>query len=115
MEQQKLPNVTLAIVLAIFSYLCCCFSAGIGGILLGGIAFFILKKDEKKYSENPDLFSNYSSLKTAKILAIIGMVLGVIVLIWTIYSISNAGGISGYITQVCDAYAEMGIEAPFCD
>ena len=36
MEQQKLPNVTIAIVLGILSFLCCCFSVGIGGVLSMG-------------------------------------------------------------------------------
>ena len=115
MEQQKLPNVTIAIVLAILSYLCCCVSAGVGGIIMAGIAFFLLKKDEKKYSENPELYSNYGALKTGKILSIIGLVLGVLILIWTIYNISAAGGMDGYLSQICEAYEEMGIEAPFCE
>ncbi len=115
MEQQKLPNVTIAIVLAILSYLCCCVSAGVGGILMAGIAFFLIKKDENRYKENPELYTNYGALKTAKILAIIGLVLGVLILIWTIYNISAAGGMEGYMSEICEAYEEMGIEAPFCD
>ena len=43
MEQQKLPNVTLALVLSILGFLCCCF-AGLPGIILGGIALFLVTK-----------------------------------------------------------------------
>jgi len=100
MDQQKLPNVTIAIVLSILSFICCCFSAGVGGILLSGIALFLTKKDENLYKENPDGYSNFSTLKTAKIVAIIGLVLGVISLIWTIYSIQNMGGLDAYMEQV---------------
>ena len=102
MEQQKLPNVTIAIGLSIVSFICCCFSAGIGGIILSGIALFLTKKDENLYKQNPEGFSNFSTLKTAKIIAIIGLVLGVISLIWTIYSVQNMGGWDAYMEQVQD-------------
>ncbi len=111
MEQQKLPNVTIGLVLSIISFVCCCFSSGIGGVLLSGIAFFLLKKDEKTYAENPDNYSNYSQLKTAKIVAIIGLVLGVITLLWTIYSINKMGGIDAYMEQVKQIMEQYGVEA----
>jgi hypothetical protein len=44
MEQRKLPNVTIAIVLAILSFLCCCIG-GIPGAILAAIAFFLVRKD----------------------------------------------------------------------
>ncbi|MEL6916273.1 MAG: CCC motif membrane protein [Bacteroidota bacterium] len=110
MEQQKLPNVTISLVLGIVSFLCCCFSAGTGGILLSGIAFFLTKKDEKLYRSNPEGYSNYSQLKTSKIVAIIGLVLGVISLLWTIYSIQKMGGMDAYMEQVRDMMEQYGIE-----
>ncbi len=100
MEQQKLPNVTIAIVLAILSFICCCFSAGAGAILLSGIALYLTKKDEGLYKLNPENYSNYSTLKTAKIVAIIGLVIGVISLIWTIFSILQMGGWDEYMEKV---------------
>jgi len=109
MEQQKLPNVTIAIVLAILSFLCCCFSAGLGGVLFSGIAFFLTRKDEKLYQQNPEGYSNYSQLKTAKIMAIIGLVLGVLILIWSIYTIINAGGWAEYMEQQKEIYEQLGI------
>ncbi|MRX65700.1 CCC motif membrane protein [Maribacter luteus] len=102
MEQQKLPNVTISIVLSIVSFICCCFSAGIGGIILSGIALLLTKKDENLYKQNPENYSNFSTLKTAKIVAIIGLVLGVISLIWTIYSVQQMGGWDAYMEQVQD-------------
>ncbi|MEP0132762.1 MAG: CCC motif membrane protein [Eudoraea sp.] len=99
MEQQKLPNVTIAIVLSILSYLCCCFG-GLPAAILAGIAFLLVYKDENKYKENPELYSNYSQLKTAKILAIIGMVLGIIYFVYVVYSISAIGGWEAYMEQV---------------
>lgn len=99
MEQQKLPNVTIAIVLSILSYLCCCFG-GLPGAVLAGIAFFLVYKDENKYKENPELYSNYDQLKTAKIMAIIGLVLGIVYFAYAIYSISAIGGWEAYMEQV---------------
>ena len=99
MEQQKLPNVTIAIVLAILSYICCCFG-GLPGTIMAGIAFFLVRSDEKKYIENPEMYSNYSQLKTAKVLAIIGIVLGLLYLIFTYYQISSMGGWDAYMERV---------------
>ncbi len=110
MEQQKLPNVTIALVLSIVSFLCCCFSIGIGGILLSGIALFLVNKDAKLYAQSPEDYSNYSQLKTAKIVAIIGLVLGVIALIWTFFSIQQMGGWDAYMEQYQEVLEQYGVE-----
>ncbi len=110
MEQQKLPNATISIVLGSISFICCCFSAGIGGIILSGIALFLTKKDENLYAEQPELYSNFSQVKTAKIIAIIGLVLAVITLLWSIYSIYSVGGWDAYMEQQKEIYKQMGIE-----
>ncbi|MFS4492390.1 CCC motif membrane protein [Maribacter sp. 2308TA10-17] len=99
MEQQKLPNVTIVIVLSIIGFVCCCF-AGIPGILFGGIGLILALKDQKKYQENPEGYSNYSQLKTAKILAIIALAIGVMYLAYTIFSIAQMGGWEGYMEKV---------------
>ncbi|MGB3143310.1 MAG: CCC motif membrane protein [Maribacter sp.] len=99
MEQQKLPNVTLALVLSILGFVCCCF-AGLPGIILGGIALFLANKDEKMYMQNPENYSNYSTLKTTKIVSIIVLVLGIIYLAYSIYGIMQIGGWDAYIEQV---------------
>ncbi|NKI32865.1 CCC motif membrane protein [Croceivirga thetidis] len=110
MEQQKLPNVTISLVLGIISFFCCCLSSGLGGVIMSGIAFFLLKKDEKTYQQNPENYSNFSQLKTAKIIAIIGLVLGALTLIWSIYQIYQMGGIEGYMEKTKEVYEQMGIE-----
>ncbi|WP_036153320.1 CCC motif membrane protein [Maribacter forsetii] len=109
MEQQKLPNVTIALVLSIISFLCCCLSAGIGGIILSGIALILVNKDTKTYQENPQEYSNFSTLKTTKTVAIIGLVLGALSLIWTVYSIVSMGGWDAYIEQTSEIYEQLGI------
>lgn len=99
MEQKNLPNVTIALILSILAFLCCCFG-GVPGILFGGIAFFLVKKDEKKYFESPDLYKNYNTLKTVKIMAIIGMVIGILYLLYSIWEINQMGGWDGYMEKV---------------
>ncbi len=110
MEQQKLPNVTIALVLGILSFLCCCFSSGIGGLIMSGIALILIRKDEKTYQEAPENYSNFGQLKTAKIIAIIGLVLGVLSLIYTIYTINQLGGWEGYMEKVNEMMEQFGAE-----
>lgn len=107
MEQQKLPNVTIAIVLAIVSFICCCFG-GLPGALVAGIAFFLLNKDEKKYKENPELYSNFSTLKTAKIITIIALVIGVLYFLWSWYSIAQMGGWEAYMEKSREMMEQWG-------
>ncbi len=109
MEQQKLPNVTIAIVLAILSCICCCVG-GLPGIILGGIALFLTKKDENLYRENPEGYSNYGPLKTARILAIIGIALGLIYIAMFIYNIMQFGGWDGYMEYVKESMEQWGFE-----
>ncbi len=85
MEKQKLPNAMISLVLGLLSFIGCCCTSGFGGLILSGIALFLAKKDEKTYSENPELYENFGQVKTAKIIAIIGLVLSVIIVAIFIY------------------------------
>ncbi len=78
MEQQKLPNATMIIVLGILGYLCCCF-AGLG-IIPSAIAFFMARKSESIYKENPEAYDNMSQIKTGKIVALIALVINTLYL-----------------------------------
>lgn len=89
MEQQKLPNATMIIVLSIFGYLCCCF-AGIG-IIPSGIAFYMANKSQKMYEANPELYDNYSTIKTGKIVAMIALILNVLMVVKLIYNVATGG------------------------
>ncbi|WP_405572382.1 CCC motif membrane protein [Winogradskyella sp. Asnod2-B02-A] len=102
MENQKLPNATISLVLAILSLIGCCCTSGIGGVILSGIALFLTNKDEKTYAENPELYSNFSQVKTAKIIAIISLVLSVIILGIYIYLLST-----GQYEEMMSQYMEM--------
>lgn len=114
MDQQKLPNVTLAIVLSCLGFVCCCFY-GLPAVILSGISLIVLNNDKKKYIADPEKYSNYSTFKTARIISIIVMVLGVIYLAFAIYKIIQLGGIDGMLEEACRVYADQGIEMPFCD
>ncbi|NJM78620.1 MAG: DUF4190 domain-containing protein [Flavobacterium sp.] len=90
MKNQKLPNATAVLVLGIASIVtCCCY--GIIGVILGIVGLLISKKDLLLYKENPSQYINYSNLNIGRILCIIGIVLGSIYLIWTIYLFSTIG------------------------
>ncbi len=95
MENRKLPNVTISLVLGIISFIACCFSWGIGGVLLSGIALFLANKDKKTYELAPDDYDNYGQLKTARIIAIIGLVLGILTLLMIIGMLVAFGGLEG--------------------
>ncbi|RKN76766.1 MULTISPECIES: CCC motif membrane protein [Ulvibacterium] len=107
MEQQKLPNATLILVLGIFGYVCCCF-AGIG-IIPSAIAFIMARKSEKIYAENPELYDNISQIKTGKIVALIALILSALVAIRWIYVIST-GDWDAILEQSREMMEQYGIE-----
>ena len=102
MEKQKLPNATISIVLGIVSFIGCCCTSGFGGLVLSGIALFLAKKDEKTYAENPELYSNFGQIKTAKTIAIIGLVLSLIIVAIFIYMKAT-----GQYEEIQEKYMEM--------
>ena len=90
MDKRKLPNGTTVLILGIASIItCCCY--GIVGLILGIIALVLAKKDLVLYQENPELYANYSNLKIGRILAIIGIVLSAIYVIFSIYLYTVVG------------------------
>lgn len=89
-NQQKLPNSTAVIILGVISIIgCCCY--GILGIICGVIALILAKKDTELYKQNPGLYKDYKNISTGRILAIIGIVLSVIYLIYTIWIFTVIG------------------------
>ena len=104
MEQQKLPNITMSIILSIAGLLCCCVF-GLG-VIPSGIGYFLVGKDGKLVASNPGMYSNESVLKTAKIIAIISLVANVLFIIYMIYSISTIG--FGEFVRQLDTAIEQG-------
>ena len=84
MEKQKLPNAQAVLILGILSILtCCCW--GIIGLILGILALILAKKDTVLYLENPELYDGYGNINIGRVLAIIGIILSSIYLIFTLY------------------------------
>jgi hypothetical protein len=89
MEQQKLPNSTAIIVLAIFSFVCCCVYGS--GIIPAIIALVLAGGSQKIYNADPQSYSNIGIIKIGKIVVIIGLVLNIIVIGLSIWMISALG------------------------
>lgn len=90
MEQQKLPNATLILIFGILSIVtCCCY--GIIGLPLGVIAIILANKATAVYAANPELYTGFQNVKTGKILAIIGVILNGIYLLYAIWLFSTVG------------------------
>ncbi|WP_179008036.1 CCC motif membrane protein [Winogradskyella forsetii] len=90
MEQQKL-NPAIVYVLAIIGLLCCCI--GGAGVLLAGPAFLIAQSGLKKASQNPEDYdqSSVKAMNTAKIVALVILIINVVYLIMTVYRIYTVG------------------------
>jgi hypothetical protein len=84
MEKQKLPNEKAVMILGLISYVGCCCTSGLLGVILSGIGIYLAKKDEKLLVENSDTYA-IGSLNTWKIVNIVAMVLSVLTLIYAIY------------------------------
>ena len=84
MNQQPLPGastvVTMGIISIVGTVLCC----GPFGIIFSIIGLVKAKTAEKLYQENPDQYSDYSNIKTGKILSYIGIAIALIYLVLTI-------------------------------
>jgi hypothetical protein len=84
MEKQKLPNASAVLILGILSILtCCCW--GIIGLVLGIVALVLAKKDTTLYMENPELYQGYTNINIGKVMAIIGIILSSVYLLFMLY------------------------------
>ncbi|MEQ3657224.1 MAG: CCC motif membrane protein [Dokdonia sp.] len=109
MEERKLPNATISLILGIVSFIACCFSSGFGGVILSGIALYLANKDKKAYEANPDGYDNYSQVKTARIIAIIGLILGALIVLLFIGMISYFGGYTEYQEWAAEQMKQAGM------
>ena len=91
----KLPNTTISIVLGIISIVCCC--TGIIGLVCSIIGLVLANKDKKLYESNPQQYTGIENANTARILNIIGLVLTIGNLIYSVYSIMAMGGWDAYM------------------
>lgn len=101
MEKQKLPNQTAIMILGITSFIGCCCTNGVLGLILAGIGLHLAKKDEKMYAENPDIY-DLGSLKTWKTINIISLVISAIFVLYLIYLLAT-----GKFAESMDQYEEL--------
>tara|TARA_B110000483_G_C18093629_1_gene502986 strand:+ start:590 stop:946 length:357 start_codon:yes stop_codon:yes gene_type:complete len=102
-EQQKLPNATITLVLGIASIAtCCCY--GFISIILAIVALVIAKKDLELYNTSPDLYSNYDHLKIGRILAFIGLGMGLVYLLFIIVYVVILGASMSSLGDLSDFY-----------
>jgi len=84
MTQQPLPGastvLTMGIISIVGSLICCGPFAAIFSI----IGLVKAKKAQQLFLENPEAYSDYSSVKTGKILSYIGLALSLIMLVFLI-------------------------------
>ena len=90
MEQQRL-NPAVVYVLAILGLLCCCI--GGAGFILAGIAFYIAHSKLKNVQMNPEAYDPQSvkSMNTAKIVALVILIINIVYLLVTVYRIYTIG------------------------
>ena len=87
---KKQLNTTLTYVLSIIGLLCCCF--GGLGFLLSGPAFLIARNKIKDATQNPDEFDgNFKAMNTAKIVALIILIINLLYLSYNVYVYSSGG------------------------
>ena len=89
MESKKLPNSAFIYVLSVLSCIICCL--GGFGIIPAVISYYLASKSEGIYKMNPDGYDNYGFIKRGKIIAIIGIILNIIVIGITIWTLSTIG------------------------
>lgn len=99
MNQQKLPNAQTVLILGIVSVIgtCCC--TGLIGVICGIIGLNKYKSDKILYDQNPSLYSDFNNLNTGRILCIIGIVLGILNIAYTVFLLATVG-VSGYMEQI---------------
>lgn len=80
-DQEKLPNAAVALVLGILSILTCCFY-GVIGLPLGITAVILGNKAVKLDTENPEQYTGVKNASAGKILGIIGIILNVLCILY---------------------------------
>jgi len=96
----NLPNATAVLILGIISIIgCCC--GGIVGVICGAIGLILANKDMKLYQANPNAYKNFSNLNTGRILCIVGLIISVIYMLYSVYTIIFVyGGWDGYMDSI---------------
>ncbi|GMN08525.1 hypothetical protein MTsPCn5_39150 [Croceitalea sp. MTPC5] len=81
MNQQALPGASTVLTMGIISIVVSIFCCGPFAAIFSIIGLVKAKSAEKLFHDNPELYSDYSNVKTGKILCYIGLGLSLIMLI----------------------------------
>lgn len=84
MNNQPLPGASNAVTFGIISIVGTLFCCGPFGAIFSFIGLSNAKKAEQIYNEDPDGYSGFENVKTARILSYIGIALSVMYLLFTI-------------------------------
>ncbi len=84
MNQQPLPGASASLTWGILSIVLTIFCCGPFGFIFSIVGLSKAKSAEKLYQENPENYSDYSNVKTGKILSYIGIAISAIYLVLTI-------------------------------
>ena len=84
MNQQPLPGASTVLTMGIISIVGAIFCCGPFAIIFSIIGLVRAKRAEQLYLENPESYSDYSNIKTGRILSYIGLALSLIMLIFFI-------------------------------
>jgi multisubunit Na+/H+ antiporter MnhG subunit len=89
MYKEKLPHSQTALILGITSIFtaCCCW--GIIGIIIGIIGLFNANKAIAIHHEFPDQYDGINNAQTGKTTSIIGIIIGVLSILFIIYILST--------------------------
>lgn len=102
--QAPLPNAGLVLTMGILSIIlaCCC---GPFGIITGIIGLIYGNKGVSMYKSSPESYtrSSYSNLNGGRIASIVGLIITVLAIAWTVYSIYSLGGWDAYMEKVEEA------------
>jgi len=100
---QQLPNSTAALVLGIIS-IAMCWCYGIVGIVLGIIGLVMGNKAVSLYRQSPGVYAeaSYKNANAGKICSIIGLVLGVLTIVFVIIYIVILGATFGSLNNFMD-------------
>ncbi|MAU15520.1 MAG: hypothetical protein CMH46_08270 [Muricauda sp.] len=84
MSQQPLPGASTVLTMGILSIVGTLFCCGPFGAIFSIIGLVKAKTANQLYQQNPENYTDYSNVKTGKILSYIGLALALIYLVLTI-------------------------------
>jgi multisubunit Na+/H+ antiporter MnhG subunit len=102
MHKERLPYSQSALILGVSSIVtaCCCW--GLTGIILGAIGLHHANKAMAIHYADPDQYDGINNAQTGKTTSIIGIVVGILMLLWMIYQLAT-----GDFQMILEEYNEL--------